>query len=44
MQVITPDTRKVLKGKGMPISKSPGTFGNMQILFKVRLLHSSGTY
>jgi len=43
-EVITPDTRKVLKGKGMPISKSPGTFGNMQILFKVRLLHSSGTY
>lgn len=38
-QVITPGVKKVLRGKGMPISQSPGTFGNMHINFEVRCSH-----
>jgi DnaJ family protein B protein 4 len=34
-EVITPDTIKVVRGKGMPISKSPGQFGDLRIKFKV---------
>ena len=35
-QVVTPDTVKVVRGKGMPISKSPGQHGDLRIKFKVR--------
>jgi len=35
LQVIAPDTIKVVRGKGMPISKSPGQFGDLRIKFKV---------
>ncbi|GAX73219.1 hypothetical protein CEUSTIGMA_g672.t1 [Chlamydomonas eustigma] len=33
--VITPTSNKVIKGKGMPITKAPGTFGNMIVKFDV---------
>ncbi len=32
---MTPDTVKVVRGKGMPISKSPGQHGDLRIKFKV---------
>lgn len=35
VKVITPDTVKVVRGKGMPISKSPGQHGDLRIKFKV---------
>jgi DnaJ-class molecular chaperone len=34
-EVITPDTEKTITRKGMPISKKPGTYGNLIIRFKV---------
>mmetsp|Transcript_7757 Transcript_7757/g.16701 ORF Transcript_7757/g.16701 Transcript_7757/m.16701 type:complete len:325 (+) Transcript_7757:272-1246(+) len=33
--IITPGTQKVVRGKGMPITKQPGTYGNMFIKFEV---------
>lgn len=33
--VITPSTKKIISGHGMPISKSPGSFGNLHIQFDV---------
>jgi DnaJ-class molecular chaperone len=39
-QVITPDTVKVVRGKGMPISKSPGQHGDLRIKFMVQQLCS----
>lgn len=34
-EVIHPDKQKVIRGKGMPISKHPGQFGDLRITFKV---------
>ncbi|KAG2429150.1 hypothetical protein HYH02_014185 [Chlamydomonas schloesseri] len=34
--VIRPGESKVLRGKGMPITKEPGTFGNMVLKFDVK--------
>lgn len=34
-EVIHPDKQKVIRGKGMPISKQPGQFGDLRIIFKV---------
>lgn len=34
-EVITPDTVKVVRGKGMPISKTPGQHGDLRIKFKI---------
>eukprot|EP00798_Chlamydomonas_sp_ICE-L_P008304 gene8304-1576_t len=34
--IITPTSVKLLKGKGMPITKAPGTFGNLIIKFEVQ--------
>ena len=33
--VITPSTKKIISGHGMPISKFPGSFGNLHIKFDV---------
>ena len=34
-QVVGPDSVKVLRGQGMPISKSPSNRGDLKIRFKV---------
>lgn len=34
-EVISPKSQKILAGHGMPISKNPGTFGDLHILFDV---------
>jgi len=34
-EVVTPNTRQVVKGEGMPISKSPGQKGDMIVTFNV---------
>mmetsp|Transcript_11094 Transcript_11094/g.19316 ORF Transcript_11094/g.19316 Transcript_11094/m.19316 type:complete len:347 (+) Transcript_11094:156-1196(+) len=38
--VIAPSSIKIIKGKGMPISKAPGTFGNLIIKFEVKFPRS----
>jgi DnaJ family protein B protein 4 len=34
-EIVSPSTIKVVPGEGMPISKTPGTKGNLRILFDV---------
>jgi DnaJ-class molecular chaperone len=31
---VSPTSVKIVKGKGMPISKSPGSFGDLRIRFE----------
>lgn len=38
--VITPDFVKVIPGKGMPISRTPGTYGDLRIKFKINFPRS----
>ncbi|MEW5301576.1 MAG: hypothetical protein WDW36_004428 [Sanguina aurantia] len=33
--IVTPSDRLVISGKGMPVSKAPGTFGNMIVKFSI---------
>ncbi|KAK2953555.1 putative Chaperone protein DnaJ [Blattamonas nauphoetae] len=35
--IIQPDTTQTIPGQGMPISKQPGTYGNLVITFQVKL-------
>ena len=35
-QVVTPNTIKILKGKGMPITKRPGQFGDLRVEFNIQ--------
>lgn len=34
--VITPNSIKIVRGKGMPVSKQPGTFGNLVLHFDIK--------